>query len=133
MQFIERVSSAGELLVLIIRKNYRPDETVFITPPELKQQVGFIVYPAGGKIKRHSHRRIKRKIEGTSEVLVVRQGRCLIDIYDSNDSLVRTCELEEDDIMIMIGGGHGFRMLEDTVFLEVKQGPFVMEDEKRLF
>ena len=133
MQFIEQVSSADELLVIIIRKNYRPDETVFITAPEFKQQVGFVVYPAGGEIARHSHRRIKREIEGTSEVLLVRRGRCLIDIYDNNDSLVKTCELEQDDIMIMIGGGHGFRMLEDTVFLEVKQGPFVIEDEKRIF
>ena len=133
LKFIEHVSSAGELLVIIIRKNYRPDETVFITSPELKQQVGFVVYPVGGEIERHSHRPIKREIEGTSEVLVVLQGRCLIDIYDNSDSLVKTCELEQDDIMIMVGGGHGFRMLEDTVFLEVKQGPFVMEDEKRLF
>jgi hypothetical protein len=33
----------------------------------------------------------------------------------------------------MVGGGHGFRMLENTVLLEVKQGPYTGIDEKRLF
>ena len=35
--------------------------------------------------------------------------------------------------MLMIDGGHGFRMLEDTVFLEVKQGPYTGVDEKERF
>ena len=35
--------------------------------------------------------------------------------------------------MLMVGGGHGFRMLEDTVFLEVKQGPYTGLDEKERF
>jgi hypothetical protein len=35
--------------------------------------------------------------------------------------------------MLMVAGGHGFRMLEDTVILEVKQGPYTGEDEKERF
>jgi hypothetical protein len=30
-------------------------------------------------------------------------------------------------------GGHGFRMLEDTVLLEVKQGPYGGQAEKSRF
>ena len=41
--------------------------------------------------------------------------------------------ITQGDVILMVGGGHGFRMLEDTVFLEVKQGPFIIEDEKRIF
>jgi hypothetical protein len=33
----------------------------------------------------------------------------------------------------MIGGGHGFRMLEDTVLLEIKQGPYSGIQEKVRF
>jgi hypothetical protein len=33
----------------------------------------------------------------------------------------------------MVGGGHGFHMLEDTVLLEVKQGPYTGIDEKEHF
>jgi hypothetical protein len=57
----------------------------------------------------------------------------VIDIYDDEQTLVKTSELLEGDIMLMIGGGHGFRMLEDTVFVEVKQGPYRGVDEKIQF
>lgn len=70
---------------------------------------------------------------GTSEVLVVRHGRCEVDFYADDLSLVATRELSAGDVMLMVGGGHGFRMLEDTVFLELKQGPYLGVDEKELF
>jgi len=35
--------------------------------------------------------------------------------------------------MLMVTGGHGFRMLENTVFLEVKQGPYTGLEEKERF
>jgi hypothetical protein len=70
---------------------------------------------------------------GTSEVLYLRQGRCEIDIYNNDHELVATRELRIGDLMLMVDGGHGFRMLEDTVFLEIKQGPFTGDDEKEHF
>jgi uncharacterized protein YjlB len=110
-----------------------PDKTTFVTPPEFKQQVGFVVYPAGGEIHRHDHVPLERRLIGTSEVLVVQRGRCEVDIYDDERQLVTTRELRRGDIMLMVGGGHGFRMLEDTVFLEIKQGPYTGVDEKERF
>lgn len=64
---------------------------------------------------------------------MLRKGRCLIDIYNDDHALVATRELQAGDVMLMVGGGHGFRMLEDTVFLEVKQGPYTGLDEKERF
>ncbi len=130
---IERICWNGEPLAYIIRSALLPKETTFITPPEFKQQVGFVVYPRRGQIARHVHRAIERHLIGTSEVLVVRSGRCEIDIYNDEKEVVATRELRTGDIMLMVGGGHGFRMLEDTVFLEVKQGPYTGEDEKERF
>ncbi|HJN45947.1 MAG: hypothetical protein CL477_12380 [Acidobacteria bacterium] len=130
---IEVVSADGQELTYIIRSTYGPAETRFLTPPELKQQVGFIVYPAGVEIQRHAHRAIERKIVGTSEVLVIKSGRCLIDVYDKEQRLVATRELGVGDVVLMVGGGHGFRMLDDTVLLEIKQGPYTGIDEKERF
>jgi mannose-6-phosphate isomerase-like protein (cupin superfamily) len=110
-----------------------PGKTTFLTPSELNLQVGFVVYPAGGEVARHLHRPLERHIVGTSEVLVVKEGRCQMDIYDDDRRLVATRELRKGDIMLMVGGGHGFRMLEDTVLLEVKQGPYTGLDEKERF
>jgi hypothetical protein len=33
----------------------------------------------------------------------------------------------------MVAGGHGYRMLEETVLLEVKQGPYTGVEERELF
>ena len=133
VKLIERITAGEETLALIIRNSYEPSRTEFLTPQEYKQQVGHVVYPKGGVIARHTHRAIPRSMVGTSEVLVVRRGKCEVDFFDGNLQLVATRELEAGDVMLMVGGGHGFRMLEDTVFLELKQGPYLGIDEKELF
>jgi quercetin dioxygenase-like cupin family protein len=92
-----------------------------------------VVYPAGGEIARHTHRPLERHLVGTSEVLVVKAGHCLIDTYNDDRELVATRELHPGDVILMVGGGHGFRMLEDTVFLEIKQGPYTGLEEKERF
>jgi hypothetical protein len=130
---VERIMDQGRPLAYIIRCSFQPDKTTFLTPPEFKQQVGYVVYPAGGTVARHLHKPLERHLVGTSEVLILRRGRCLVDVYNDQQVLVGTRELETGDIMLMVGGGHGFRMLEDTVLLEVKQGPYTGVDEKQLF
>ncbi len=131
--WIEIISTGGQQLAYIVRGGHLPEATTFITPSSFKQQVGYVVYPAGGQIKRHTHRPLERHLIGTSEVLVVLKGRAEIDVYDDELALVATRELHSGDVMLMIGGGHGFRMLEDTVFLEIKQGPYTGLDEKEQF
>ncbi len=133
MKYLEQITYQDRVLACIIRGDISPTETTFLTPPEFKQQVGFVVYPAGGVIARHDHRPLERHLTGTSEVLVVQSGRCEIDVYNDGREKVATRELGPGDIMLMIAGGHGFRMLEDTVFLEIKQGPYTGVDEKEHF
>ncbi len=133
MEHIEHIISQGQPLAYIIRAALVPERTTFLTPPEFKQQVGYVVYPAGGEIARHVHLPLQRQLVGTSEVLIVKQGRCEIDVYNDARELVATRELSTGDVMLMVGGGHGFRMLEPTVLLEVKQGPYTGLEEKERF
>jgi hypothetical protein len=133
VDLIERILWNGEPLCYIIRAAMNPEKTTFITPPEFKQQVGFVVYPAGGAIVPHLHLPLERHLVGTSEVLIIKRGRCLLDVYSDDKELVATRELRVGDLMLMVGGGHGFRMLEETVFLEVKQGPYLNVAEKERF
>lgn len=133
MEFVEHIIWNGKPLAYIIRAEMNPEKTTFLTPPEFKQQVGYIVYPAGSEIPRHIHRPLERHLVGTSEVLIVKKGWCLIDIYNDDRELVATRELRPGDVMLMVSGGHGFRMLEDTVLLEIKQGPYTGLEEKERF
>ncbi len=121
------------LTSIIIRHDYRPTGTTFVTSPDLAQQVGFVVYPQGGVIKRHIHKYVDRRNISSSEALIVRQGKLEIDIYDQHQSLVATRILETGDFVLMVSGGHGFRVIEDAILLEIKLGPYGGAEDKELF
>jgi hypothetical protein len=129
----EVIEAGGEVLCYLLRRTVRPTHTLFVTPPEARQQVGFIVYPRDGVVRRHAHRPIERHLVGMSEVLVVQSGQCQLDLYDQDHVLVASRVLEQGDVVVLTGGGHGLRMLEDTVLLEIKQGPYLGVDDKELF
>ncbi len=130
---VEHIGAQRKTLALIVRADHRPEATEFVTRDEFTQQVGFVVHGAGREIARHRHRAIDRRIVGTGEVLIVRKGRCEVDVYDETNALVATRGLRTGDILILVSGGHGFRMLEDTVLLEIKQGPYTGLAEKEHF
>jgi hypothetical protein len=132
-ELVEEITHEGECLAYVVRAAYAPGKTTFITPDERVQQIGFIVYPAGGEVQAHTHRPIQRNIVGTGEVILVRSGRCHVDIFTDERELVTTRELAAGDVVSMVSGGHGFRMIEPTVLLEVKQGPYIEADEKDRF
>ncbi len=133
MEHMENITDGGTLLACIIREKMRPEKTTFLTPPEANFQAGFVVYPAGGEIARHAHLPLERHINSTSEVIIVREGHCEVDIYNDKREVAATRELRAGDMVIMLAGGHGFRLLEDTVLCEVKQGPYLGLEEKERF
>jgi mannose-6-phosphate isomerase-like protein (cupin superfamily) len=130
---IEAITSDGLVLAYVARGGVPPETTTFLTPDDCNLQVGYVVYPAGGEIARHMHLPLERHVVGTAEVLLVERGRCQVDVYADNRQVVATRELRAGDILIAVAGGHGFRVLEDTVLLEVKQGPYLGEASKERF
>jgi hypothetical protein len=133
MEAIEQVTHDGRVLAYVIRARATADQTTFMTAPEATFQAGFVVYPAGGAVTPHVHLPVVRQVVGTSEFLVVRSGRCIVDLYDEGRVLVASRELDAGDAVLSVGGGHGFRMIEDTVLLELKQGPYTGLAEKERF
>jgi hypothetical protein len=121
------------VLAYLIRGAVPPAQTTFLTPDDCNLQVGHVVYPAGSEIARHIHLPIERHIVGTTEVLIVQRGRCEVDVYAADRRLVATRPLGQGDILIAVSGGHGFRVLDDTVLLEIKQGPYPRGAEKERF
>ena len=121
---METIAHEGVVLAYIAHGSVLPSRTTFLTPEECNMQVGHVVYPSGGEIPRHAHLPVQRHLVGSAEVLVIQQGRCEVDVYSEDRRLVATRELGLGDILISVGGGHGFRVLEDLVLLEIKQGPY---------
>lgn len=130
---VDRIENEGQLLAIVVRAAELPSETTFVTPSESILQVGYVVRSAGGVVERHVHKPLQRTVVGTPEVLVVSSGACEVDVYTPDRRLVTTKVLQTGDVLVMTGGGHGFRMTEDTVLFEVKQGPYPGVDEKERF
>ena len=130
---VEWIRDGEQVLGIILRQEYAPARTEFLTPDDYKQQLGLIVYPKGGRVLPHSHRPIERQIRGTSEVLMVRRGRAEVDFYDTARRSVGSRTLHEGDILLLVAGGHGIRFTDDTVLVEIKQGPYAGTDDKERF
>jgi len=133
MNGIEKIMDGERILSLIIRSTVMPTETAFITPDDFYQQAGFVVYPAGGKIPGHLHKPIERHLVGTPETLFVRKGKMEVRIYNDSHALIARSILQTGDVLMLVNGGHGFTMLEDTILLEIKQGPYTGLVEKERF
>lgn len=130
---IEWFKEGETVLALIVRASVMPAQTTFFTPDSFYQQAGFVVYPAGGTIHAHDHKPIQRHLVGTAETLLIRKGKAVAHIYDSHRNPVGDTVLETGDMIMLVSGGHGFTLLEDTVFLEIKQGPYTGLVEKERF
>lgn len=133
MPSIEHVRAGDQLIAIIVSSGHNPNATEFITSPELNLQVGFVRYSAGGCIQPHSHLPLERNTVGTNEILLVRSGKVLVSLRDDQRRVVAERTLEEGDLLLMVSGGHGFEMVDDTVMLEVKQGPYLGVAEKERY
>lgn len=131
---IETIASPnGQQLAYIIKAEWQPEKTEFVTPDSFTLQMGMIVYGKGQAVPSHLHLPITREVHGTSEVVTVRKGDCEVDLYDDQRRFVATRHLGQGDTILLLGGGHGFRMNEDTVLFEVKQGPYAGGLDKERF
>lgn len=132
-QPVEQITWREQHIATIVRACHAPRSTTFITPDSSYQQAGFVVYPKNGMVKRHAHLPLQRHLIGTPETLMVREGRIECDLYALDKSPLGTWTLEQGDIILLVAGGHGIRFLEDTILLEIKQGPYTGLVEKEYF
>lgn len=120
----EEIRHSGKLIAMILRSEYTSDSVVFFSPPDFSQQLGYLPHKKGSVIKPHVHKQVDRKITLTQEVLFIRRGRLLVNLYTDNKEYITARELSAGDVISLCSGGHGFKILEDLEMIEVKQGPY---------
>ena len=130
---IEMVKKKGKLLAMIIRGDYKCEGVDFITPNEYSQQVAYMHHPAGRIIDAHIHNMIHRNVVLTQEVLVIKKGKLRVDFYDDYEDYLESKILETGDVILLISGGHGFVVLEEVEMIEIKQGPYAGDADKKKF
>lgn len=123
----------GQMYALIIRNEYSQPGIRFFTENHLSQQLAYMHHPVGKVIDPHVHNPVRREVEYTQEVLVIKRGKLRVDFYDESKTYLFSRDLHSGDVILLIKGGHGFEVLEELEMYEIKQGPFVGESDKTRF
>jgi len=102
----------------------------FYTPEHYPLQLS--IQKRFDKVKPHFHKKVKRETVGTQEVIYIVKGKMRIDFFDDNRIKIDERILKTGDVILLNEGAHGIVMLEETKFIEVKNGPYVSAEEDKL-
>ena len=123
----------GKVISIIIRANYKSENIEFFTPDNFSQQLAYMNREKDYVIPPHVHNPVKREVTYTQEVLFIKSGKVRVDYFDNNKNYLQSGILNQGDVILLSGGGHGFYMLEDSEIIEVKQGPYAGDKDKTRF
>lgn len=112
------------LIATVIRGGYVRPGVEFHSESSDPIQVATICKTRGETTPAHRHLPIRRTIERTMEVLVFRSGRAFVTVYSSVGNEIASFRASGGDTVVFHSGGHSVRYDEDTIFVEVKQGPY---------
>ncbi len=129
----EKIITENLLLAIIIRSDYTKDGIEFFTNDNDSQQLGYMNRPEGYVIAPHRHNLVAREVHLTQEVLFIKTGKVRVDFYDNDQNYIQSAVLDKGDVILLSDGGHGFKMLEKSEIIEVKQGPYCGERDKIRF
>ncbi len=123
---VEIVERAGHAYAIILRASATSSEKYnFLTDSKSPLQLGMNFYTRGESIKPHYHLPRHIECEQVQEFVLIGAGRARLTLYDAADqSPFTTLPLETGDMVLLLFGGHGFEIDEDTKIVEIKQGPY---------
>ncbi len=131
---IEKIKYKKKLYALIVSGDYRNKKGItFFTPDDTTQQFGYMKHKKGHIIKPHKHKKRITKILSTTEVILLLKGVLRVDFYNQNKKYLFSKILREKSIIMLVHGGHGFKVIKDVEMIEVKQGPYNIEKDKVKF
>tara|TARA_B100000029_G_scaffold515906_1_gene625449 strand:- start:1954 stop:2388 length:435 start_codon:yes stop_codon:yes gene_type:complete len=131
---IQKVLYKKKLLALIVRGKYRNKKGItFFTPNDSTQQFGYMKHKKKHLIKPHLHKKRLTRILYTTEVIVILKGVLRVDFYSFSKKYLFSKIIKEKDIIMLVHGGHGFKVLKDIEMLEIKQGPYSLSKDKIKF
>ena len=131
---IEQITHKKRMLALIVRGRYRNKKGIhFFTPNSATQQFGYMKHKKKHIIKPHLHQKRLTKILSTTEVILILKGELRVDFYTQNRKYLFSKVLKSNDIIMLVSGGHGFKVLKDIEMIEIKQGPYNLIRDKKKF
>jgi hypothetical protein len=128
MKNYQLITYKKKIVAFLIREKHKTSKTTFFGSDQNSLQFGYIVKKKGDIIPRHKHKKVKRIIYGTPEILIVKKGETKLKLF-KNGKLIKTIKLIKGDIISLIDCEHSFIFQKDTVLNEIKQGPYIKNEK----
>lgn len=121
-----------KLIISTIKKEEITEYRSDISPAKEYLQVSARKIRKGVKVKAHRHIEVNRKSDITQEAWIVLSGSIKGVFYDLDGSFLTELTLQEGDVVVLFRGGHSLEVLEDnTVFYELKTGPYMGQENDK--
>ena len=130
---IELVEYNGVKYAEIIWGDTRVEKTTFFSPPDSSFQFGLLAHEAGFAEPPHYHKPITRTISDLQQMFLVQRGVVVVELYSDQGDLLREIEMQAGDAIVLIHGVHALRVLEDMQCISIKQGPYLGEEQDKIF
>jgi uncharacterized cupin superfamily protein len=127
------IEHKGERIAIHIESKDIREGLNFYSNPNDFLQVGTWKYKGGLYLGPHAHNKgTNRIIDRTQEVVHVLRGMLRADILTEEGLLLDSIVLQGGDTLVLLSGGHGYETLnEDTMVLEIKNGPYLGPEKDR--
>jgi hypothetical protein len=131
---IEKIIHKNKLFALIVKGKYRKKKGInFFTSKKTTQQFGYMKHKKYHIIEPHRHNKRLTRILNTTEVILLLKGVLRVDFYENKEKYLFSKIIKEKDIIMLVHGGHGFKVLKNVEMIEVKQGPYSLAVDKTKF
>ena len=81
----------------------------------------------------HLHNKRLTKILQTTEVIIILKGILRVDFYNQKKNYLFSKLIKSGDIIMLVNGAHGFKVIKEVEMIEVKQGPYSLSKDKIKF
>tara|TARA_B100000035_G_C20832857_1_gene479488 strand:- start:265 stop:681 length:417 start_codon:yes stop_codon:yes gene_type:complete len=102
----------------------------FFTSNNLNLQLGLMAHSKNHLIEPHVHLNKKKIIRQMSELLILFSGRLKVYFYNKKNVNIKSTILNKKDMILLLAGAHGFKVLKKLEMIEIKQGPFKEKQDK---
>ncbi len=130
---LEIVEYGGTKYAEIIWADAKVEKTTFYSPAESSFQFGLLAHAAGFTEPPHYHKPVPRTIHDLQQMFVVQRGVVVVELYSDEGKLLREIEMKAGDAIVLIHGVHAIRVIEDMQCISVKQGPYLGEEQDKVF
>jgi hypothetical protein len=124
----------GRLLHLVLSTDNSKDREQLVDSDQFLQ-VATLQLKSGENFSAHKHlwKELDSNKSIAQESWVIIKGSVEVTFFDLDDSLLETHILKAGDLSVTLYGGHGYKVLEETIAVEFKSGPYLGQVQDKIY